>query len=338
MITERLTDLPKLDLAQVAGILASGKTATIQFSKPCYNPSLLTEIDSLCRQYGDRIEVRFYGHYSSVFDASNLALLPNVQWLSIDCLMRITAIEHLFALSKLRRLSLGVFELDAPDILERVQSSGIRELFLCETRKANIDLGPLVRFPNLARLHIASHCSGFAVLKDLDCLTELSLRSLSKKQSIQVLSGAPQLEKLELILGGRENIDEFSHGKLRELVIVRVLGFSQMGDLGRFPCLRQLRIEDQIKLVELDMTKAPPTLCRLALLNCKKLKQIGRLDHLINLEDLRIGRTDIDYDALLKSPLPSSLRTMALWTGSTKANAIYRARLDAMGYTEFTKK
>lgn len=337
MITERLTDPPKIDPAHVAGILASGKTATIQFSKPCYNAEILSQIDALCLQYGNVIEVRFYGHYSSIFDASHLALISNVQWLSIDCLMRITAIEHLFRLTKLRRLSIGVFELDLPEILAQIHMTDIRELYLCETRKSNIDLAPLSQYPNLKSLYIASHSNGFPVLKELGNLTELRLRSLSKKQPLDILTHIPKLDKLELILGGRSNIDEFSHEKLSDLAIVRVLGFMRIGNLNRFPALQKLRIEDQIKLESIDLENAPACLRRLALLNCKKLRQIGRMDHLAKLDHLRISRTDIDCDALLASPLPSSLRTVGLYTGSRKANAVYRAKLDALGYAEFTK-
>jgi hypothetical protein len=337
-MNERLTDLQEIDTIRIEEILASGKTVTIQFSKPIYDGRLLAEIDHLCQKYGDKVEVRFFGHYSTVFDASNLAFIPNVQWLSIDCLLRISAIESLFKLARLRLLSIGVYELDMPDILSRLQIDNIRELSVCETRKSNIDLSPLSKCCKISRLRVASHHAGFSVLKELCSLEELSLRSLSKKQSLESVSDIPKLEKLDIILGGRPNIDEFSHANLKELNVVRVLGFRSVGDLRRFPALRQLRIEDQIKLESLDMSKASQSLLRLLVSNCKSLKHIGALQHLIRLENLRIGQTNIDYDALLASPLPASLRTVSFWTGKRKKDAILRAKLDSLGYDKFTRE
>jgi len=338
MITERLENLTEIDRSQIEKIIASGKTATIQFSKPVYNKSILTAIDALCREFGDSLEVRFYGHYSGSFDASHLAFIPNVRWLSVDCLMRVTALEHLFALTGLEKLSLGVFELDQADILSRLNIVGMRELFLSETRSCNIDLSPLTQCQRLERLFIKSHNLGFDVLKTLRSLTELSLGSFSKKQSLEVVSDIPDLRKLTIILGGRANIQEVHHPKLTHLDIIRVLGFSDVGDLSRFPSLQSLRIEDQIRLESIDLEKASPELLRLAAFNCKKLSRIGRLAHLTKLEELRIGGTALDYEMLLATPLPSSLQTVAFYTGKPKSNKALRARLDAAGYAEFSAR
>jgi hypothetical protein len=338
MMTERLNDPPSLDYAYIEHILDSGKGVTIQYSKPGYSAGQIAAVDDLCKKHGDRIEVRFYGHYSGSFDASYLKLLQNVQWLSIDCLDSMVGVENLFELSELRTLSLGVFKLNDPEILSRIPSQKLRTLWLCETQRSVLDLSHLVRFQNLTRLHLAGHRRGFETLRELSKLSDLSLRSLSKSQPLGVLSGIPSLRKLELTLGGRAKIDEFRHGELEELAIVRVLGFESLGDLSRFPKLKVLRIEDQIRLKSLDLSTASSHLERLLLLNCKGLERIGQVGHLSGLKELRISGTKIEFDTLLATKMPPTLRTFGFYTASLKANDAYRAKLNALGFDEFTPR
>jgi hypothetical protein len=337
-MTKRLTDLLCVDLSQIEENLASGKDVTIQFSKPCYSAPLLSQIDSICLKYGERIEVRFYGHYSASFDASYLAYIPNVEWLSIDCLLRISAIEHLYELKKLKRLSIGIYELEVPDILSKIKIRELQELSVGDTKKCNIDLSPLAQCSKLRKLYISAHSEGLNVLKSLPELSELSLVSIKKKQSLSVVSFIPKLSKLVLLLGGRENVDEIVHSGLRDLSIIRVLGFCSIGDLGRFPLLESLLIEDQLKIESINLMKAPTSLRRLLLLNCKGLERIDSIGHLVQLEQLRIYRTKIDLGCILDSPRPSSLRVLALYTGKSKADNIMRSRLESLGYSEFSNK
>ena len=59
--------------------------------------------------------------------------------------------------------------------------------------------------------------------------------------------------------------------------------------------------------------------------------------HLTALEELRIARTALDFDALLAEGLPPQLRSAALYSGKSRADASLRKRLDALGYREFTE-
>ncbi len=337
-MTERLTDLPQIDLSQINSILASGKDVTIQYSKKCYSNALLRQIDSICLTHGERIEVRFYGHYSESFDAACLANIPNVEWLSIDCLQRISAIDHLYELRNLKRLSIGVYELEVPEILSKVRIKDLNQLSIGDAKSCKIDLSPLAQCSELRKLHISSQSTGFNVLSSLPELSDLRLISIKKKQSLAVVSLIPKLSKLFLLLGGRENIDEISHSGLRDLSIVRVLGFSSIGDLSRFPMLERLLIEDQLKLEFVDLRNASSSLRHLFLLNCKSLRKIGSIGHLAELEELRVYKTNIELDDILAEPRPSSLSIFALYTGKTKADKTVRSRLDSLGYSEFRKK
>lgn len=335
MLDDRITDPTEIDRSAIRVILQAGRTPTIQFSEPGYDQKLLAEVDDLCRIHAEKIEVRFYGHYSSTFDAAWLSYIPNVRWLSLDCLYGITSLEHLSRLQHLRSLSLGIHELDVPDILSSLNLENLTDLRICETRKASIDLSPLVKCQKLERLHLASHTKGFSCLSELGQLKSLNLASIPKKQSLEVLAQIRNLKKLGIVLGGRTDFDEVSHPILEELSVVRVLGLSTLGDLGRFPSLRTLTVEDQLRLTSIDTAKMPRELRELKLANCKNLRLDASLGHLKKLEELVLARTATDLDALLASALPASLHAFRIWTGKRKLDELYRGKLDALGYAEF---
>lgn len=231
----RIDDISTIEHASVEAILARGECPIIQFSAPGYTPRLLRQIDRLCVSLGPKLEVRFYGHYETGFDAQCLALLPNVASLSVDCLTTVKNIETLFGLRRLQRLSLGVHDLGRPDILAHLAVEALAELFLGETRGAEIDLSPLARCRAMNRLHVAGHIRGFDTLAALSSVAELSLRSIPKKQSLAVVSRMSGLRALSIILGGRTNIDEIEHPELTRLSVEWVRAFETVGSLGRFP-------------------------------------------------------------------------------------------------------
>ena len=333
----RLQDVSTIDRSQIEAILAKGDRPIIQFSVPGYSSDLLRQIDVACAEFGPRLEVRFYSHHRTGFDASCLALLPNAASLSVDCLGAAKNVDALFGLPRLQRLSLGIFDLDRPDILARLTVDSLEELFLCETRKADIDLSSLVRCRSLHRLHISGHTRGFDTLAALHSVSELSLRSIPKKQSLAAVNDMSGLRALTIVLGGRANIDDIKHPELTGLDVVWVRGLETIGSLARFHKLQRLRVEDQLQLRSVELATAPTSLSHLTIFNCKNLQSLGSIADLSGLIDLRIGRTSLDFEALLRSGLPRSLQSVALYSGRKKADDIMRSRLDALGYVEFTR-
>ena len=75
-------------------------SVVLQFSSPEQYPAhLLKRVDALCSQYGERINVRFWGHCAGQpFDATTLSELPNVQSLILNGLSQVIAVETLGAL------------------------------------------------------------------------------------------------------------------------------------------------------------------------------------------------------------------------------------------------
>ena len=337
MMFTRLENVPSIEAAEIEAILARGDRPIIQFSTPGYSPELLRQIDRLCATFGPRLEVRFYGHFGTVFDAACLALLPNVASLAIDGLDSVKNLDALFGLRRLQRLFLGILDLGRPDILARLTVDSLAELFLCETRKGEIDLSPLTRCRALRLLQISGQTRGFDTLAGLHPVTELTLRSIPRKQSLAAVSRMTGLRTLNLILGGRASIDELAHPELTGLDVTWVRGLETVGSLARFPKLQSLAVRDQLRLRSIELADAPPSLSHLAISNCKNLQRLDGLAHREGLTTLRIGRTPLDFEVLLRAGLPRSLQCVAFYTGRQKADDLMRRRLDALGYTEFTR-
>lgn len=226
---------------------------TIQFSKPDYTDDQLKKVNALCKVFGAKLEVRFYGHYGTTFDASVLKSLPDAKWLSIDCLDAIDNIEDLYRHKSLSKLSFGVFNFDDPNFLIKLNLKHLTELRLSDTKKKNIDLAPIGVAPELKTFVVAGHTKNIQSLETSKTIESLWLRSITKKQSLAFVSNMIGLKSLDIMLGGRESINEIAHPKLSELNIVRVRGLKELGDMMRFPKLQQLRIEDQIQLNSLSL-------------------------------------------------------------------------------------
>ena len=141
----------------------------------------------------------------------------------------------------------------------------------------------------------------------------------------------PHLAQLHFILGGRASIAEVAAPLLEELEVVRVRGLEDLGDLGRFPRLRRLSVEDQIKVKEIRLG-ANPALEWLILRNCKTLEGLYGLAALPALRKLAVYLTQLDIDALLAAGLPATLHNLTLATGKRKRDEEIHARLSAMGY------
>jgi hypothetical protein len=335
MIESRINNPSSINDRQVRAILEAGRSPTIQFSQSMYTPSLLRRLNDLCAEFGERLEVRFYGHHNEVFDAETLTRLPDVKWLSVDCLTTIRNEAEIGRLPCLEQLSFGVFDFDRPHFLRSLPLSNLRRLVISETAKRNFDLAPLAQAHGLRVLFLNGHTRNIEAVEGLPLLSELTLSAMPKTRSLGFLSQVPALRSLTLILGGRVSLDDFCHPLLEELNVIRVRGLASMGNLARFAYLRRLSIEDQLQLRAIDV--AGTELRGLSLFNCKNLARIEGLDQLGQLEVFRTGGTDLDLDALRDRPWPPSLKVVGLYKSSRIWNESTRRHLDGLGYREFSE-
>ena len=307
---------------------------TIQFSKPGQSKALLKSINALCKVFGKKLPIRFYAHYQNDFDASVLEHLPDVQWLLVDCLHEISNPEKLFELPKLKKLSFGVYNYHTQDFLNQLDIGKLEQLTIGETKKRNFDLSPLREGNQIRSLSVVGHEKNINVIGEMDNLEALSLHSIGKKVSLDFVSRIAKLETLKIMLGGRENIDEIKHPLLRELEVIRIRGFDELGDLSRFPHLRRLHIEDQIKILSISLQN--PELNELIISNCKTLNELNGLEALKKINHLRCSRTSLDYESLSQLNWAQSLKVLALYSGNNKSDKALRSQLNSRGFKEFS--
>ena len=315
--TLTIRNTAELDAAAIGTAVAAGRQVLVQFDTLGEPEPLLPELDLLAATHGTALTIRIYGYDPRVFDTRILRALPHVASLSIDCHRNALHLETLGELRHLKRLDLGVYELAQADILQLENLYGLEHLSLGESAKNNIDLAPLRHYTQLSSLVIEGHAGHINTLAGLPALTTLSLYRMKNKVALDFISGIARLEQLLLQLGGRESIREIAAPQLTQLEVIRVRGLAELGDLGRFPLLRQLWLEDQIKLTQLDVS-GNPLLERLHLLTCKGLERLDGLAVLRALHTLSVSETRLDFDALLAGGLPAALTDMRFRTGKVK--------------------
>jgi len=330
----RITNPNKIDRILIEQDLKDGNIVIVQFGDDeSYSDKILDELNDLCLNYDDNFSIRFYGHYSKSFDCNTLIRLPNVKSLSLDCLCEVYNLQIFTSLKNLKRLCLGIFEIKETEILQSNNLQNLTELIIDETRTKALNLKYLENYTQLKYLIISGHTKNIDVIGNLKNLEYLWLNSISKV-SLGFVNKLKKLKSLNFVLGGRENLDEIEANEIETLQINRVRGFNSFNNISNFKNLKNLLIEDQIQLSELNFEKELPNLEDFKLLNCKKFKSLKGLERLSNLKQLRIYKTDINFEEFIKKPLPKSLNILAFYTMKAKLDKEIEDRLLKLGYKE----
>lgn len=328
----RINNPETIDASFIEAELKSGKRVIIQFSDRIYTDKILNELNNLCSVFGDNFVIRFYGHYQSSFDCKTLSKLPNAKAIHLDCLLKADHLEFLTELKNISRLSLGVFELTDTEIFKSPNFLNLKELIIGETKTKGVNLKYLEDYKNLSFLIICGHTKNLDVVGNLVNLEYLGLNSISKV-SLAFINRLKKLKSLNIILGGRDNINEIEENEIESLEITRVRGFNDFNCVSNFKKLKSLRIEDQIQLSELLFEKDIPTLKELRLINCKTLNTLTGLEKLTSLSVLRIYKTDIPFEEFVKQSLPGSLNTLTFCTSKNKVDKEISDKLIKLGYS-----
>ena len=331
MGASRISNPKSIDESLIQKALDDGtRRIILQFvDEANYSAELLQDVNRMCRSFGSRVNIRFYGHYGSKFDCKWLRHLPDVRSLNLDCLTAVANIGELANLPPLEEFAFGVFEADDPGLLRTRCLTGVRRLTLAGSRKSNVDLAPLADYANLEELFINSHATNIQCLGQHRRIKQLSLASMARKHSLRFVQKMSDLRQLLLILGGRDNASELAHPDLTKLQILRVRGFAEI-DMSHFPKLQQLRIEDQIQLRTLDLKK-PSSLQSLWIFNCKSLSELVGLRQAGHLENLFVNDAPVNPDAIL-SELPPSLKHISLFGYGKRKGEELKKRIESMGY------
>lgn len=305
-------------------------SVVLQFSSPEQYPAhLLKRVDALCSQYGERINVRFWGHFAGQpFDATTLLALPNVQSLSLTSLRQVIALETLGALEHLKRLQIGILDVDLNPIVALANLQALHSLGLSQEQGAKVDLSPLHQMRNLQSLTVSVRNRGLEALEHHPSIKELSLYRQPATTTFEGVGTLPRLESLAIGFGSRAAMPELDSESVRHLSLVRVRGLSQF-DLACCPNLRTLRIEDQPHLASLALESAPQ-LTDVRLLNLKALARLSGLSESALTHLCLINTPQLDLLKLLEERMPA-LVALKLYAGKRTLDAQIAARQNELG-------
>lgn len=331
MIRQNRIQNPKeLDHQLIEQQIKLGWDVIVQFSDKFYTDKLLNEINNLCMQYDSHFGVRFFGH---TFDCKNLDRIPEVKYLSLDCMLEVKNLEIVSKLMHLERFGLGVFEMKETEILGAENLHKIKYLMLAETRTKAFNLDYLRNYHNLNTLMVCGHIKNIDSIGEISQLNQLNLNSISKTP-LNFINKLKELKTLKIILGGRNNIEEIEKNDIENLEIVWVRGFNSFNNISNFTKLKTLLIEDNIQLKELHFNQSLNNLEKFKLLNCKTFTTLKGIEKLKSLSHLRICKTAIDFENFIKLPLPDSLKIFAFYTSKAKIDKTIKERLKSIGYIE----
>ena len=306
----------------------------VQFAKAeQYDGELLSQLDTLCARFGERLKVRFYSHYpGSAFDARVLLALPHVQSLSLDCLDTLDHYEAIGRLPLLREFALQVISADLPGLLALPNLKHLQQLRLSLDKGPAIDLAPIDQMPDLHQLSISVQSHNLDVLSQCPNIATLNLHRMPAKTPLGMVARMSGLHSLSVSFGSREGMPELRNPYVKELDILRVRGLNRL-DLDGFPQLQVLQIEDQAQLSRLALGDTAH-LRRLRLANLKALKELSGLKT-SNIADLRIIKApQLDALTLIDSQLPPSVQHLKLLSGKHTLDKQLEARQQQLGIPE----
>jgi hypothetical protein len=141
----------------------------------------------------------------------------------------------------------------------------------------------LDRFPKLEELTISGQKKNLQAVGRVASLKRLTI-GLVTKIGCAFLSDLKDLEELKLLLGGQEDISDIRCPSLKKLEVVRVRGLNRVGDLGRFPKMQNLRIENQPRLTGLEASLAMQHLTDLTVFSCPNITCFEGVENLPTLQ------------------------------------------------------
>lgn len=307
---------------------------TIQFSYKKYDNKLLAEINDLCQEYGENLSIRFYDHEKVGFDCNTLLKIGNVKNLRLDCLSTVKNLNALSELENLKLLGVGIFELCDFEFLSFENLNRLKKLSLTETSSTKLNLEYLVNYTKLNELYIDGHTKNIKTLCNLKKLKVLYLRAI-KKISLDFINEMKGLETLDLLLGGRSNLNEIEECNIKDLSIDWVVGFNDLSGVLKLRKLEKLKLSLLKQLECIKIENINTSLKDLWIFNCKSLKSIQGLEKFQELDELSLTGVSINFEEFMKITLPNKLKVINFHTFKDRKDKEIRTIIKGLGYNTF---
>ncbi|SDF72413.1 hypothetical protein SAMN05192573_101220 [Mucilaginibacter gossypii] len=206
-------------------------------------------------------------------------------------------------------------------------------MYILDTKTKALNLDYLSSYKNLDYLIVAGHTKNIEAIGSLKRLEHLNLNGISKVP-LSFVNELPVLHTLNIILGGRDNINEIEGNNIENLNLTWIRGLNDLENINRFHKLKTLLVQDHIRLPKIHFGKEFTNLTDIKVLNCKTLGSLTGIENLPELHQLRVYRTDIDFEKFIQQPLPLKLKILAFYTAKNKVDAQLKSRLKELGYID----
>ena len=318
---DRIEFTDSLSEKEIRKVVANPDVRVLQTSSPVDIESW-KRINSQLISARPEIEIRIYGHYSSECDLSIIEKIPDVQNLSIDCLMRASNTDSISQLQKLCSLSIGIYNLESFDFLKSVPSS-LKNLFIGATKSKKPDLIVINRFLDLEELYIEGQSKNIEVLGQLTSLKKLVLRSTSPKD-ISFIRNLSRLWSLDIKLGGIKDLRPLEGlENIKYLELWQINGLSDISVISSLVGLEYLFLQALRNVVALPDVSKLGNLRRVYLDTMKGLKDVSGILTSPSLEEyIHVCAQNMQptqYAKLLKLP---TLKKALFGFGSDKKNKV----------------
>lgn len=312
----------------ISALVDDAGLRVLQTSKPVRSR---TWIELNARFFSARpdVQLRVFGFYSSACDLSFLWTMDKVQDFSADCLRSAQNIEAITRMPSLRRVGIGVFELEGFDFLADLPPE-IEAIYLGATRSKKPSLRPLERFRALRELNVEGHRKEIEVIGSLRKLEDLTLRSVSVSD-FSFLRALSKLWSLDIKLGGSNDLGTLADlENIKYLELWQVRGLADLGPISTLTGLQYLFLQSLPRVTRLPELGKLIRLRRLHLDNMKGLRNLEALCGAPMLEELvhldARNHAPRDYECLLKKKTMKALR---VGFGSESKNRAFLAMLEA---------
>jgi hypothetical protein len=306
-----------LSRAEIDSLITNRKLKVLQTSE-MVKPATWDLLNSSLFVKRKDVTLRIYDvFYSRKYDLSFLSRLPNLQHLSVDSFRDVTGLENIAALSKLKSLTIGVFNLTSFDFLQAVPESTLENLSLRSTKSKKAGLDKLLRFKKLKALHLEGQQNGIELIAELRTLRDLKLRKISVK-GVDFLRDLGRLESLCIELGGIHDLSAIAGMTgISHLELFQVRDLRSIDVISTLTGLQQFVLENLPHIAKLPDLSKLRALKRMYLNNLKGLRDIRSLTTAPSLEAvLHFSANGIDptqYRQVLKK---SSIKRISVGFGS----------------------
>jgi hypothetical protein len=281
------------------------------------------------------VELRVYGHYSTECDLSFARKMGNVHRFAADDLMRARNVKAIAEIRHLESLSLGIFELDDFRVLESIPST-VTSLRLSATRSRRLSLAPLSRFRSLKVLYLEAQSEGIDVLRELQALEELTLRSITTRD-LSYLAPLRDLWYLDIKLGGIRSFTGIEGKKrIKYLELWQVRGLQSVDVVAALPGLQNVFLQSLPHVESMPALKDSTALRRVVVQNLKGIRDFSALEGAPALEEFGLvegnRQTPEQLLPVLRNP---AVRRVAALFGSNRKNRAFSRLREAHGKVEW---